>query len=51
MYKGEDFNKFTCGNYFKTKKIPDDSSSIDTFYEIEETLTKNLIGIFNYWYF
>jgi hypothetical protein len=28
----------------KTKEIPDDSLSINTFYEIEEVLIKNLIG-------
>ena len=35
----EDFNKFSCGSFIKNRRIPDDSSSLDTFTDLRNALS------------
>ena len=40
----DDFYKFTCGNFLKKAKIPDDKESISALTEIQNKLDKKLRG-------
>ena len=40
----DDFYKFTCGNFLKEAKIPEDKESITTFSEADDKLNKKLRG-------
>ena len=35
----EDFNKFSCGNFIKNRRIPDDASSTDAFTDLRTALS------------
>lgn len=37
-FQGENFNLFSCGNFIKTSRIPDDASSVDTFTDLRNNL-------------
>ena len=40
----DDFYKFTCGNFLKEAKIPDDKERITIFTEADDKLNKKLRG-------
>ena len=40
----DDFYKFTCGNFLKEAKIPDDKERITIFSEADDKLNKKLRG-------
>lgn len=39
-----DFNQFSCGNFIKTRRIPSDASSTDTFTDLRANLANALSG-------
>ena len=40
----EDFNRFSCGTFIDTKRIPDDQSSDDTFSVLRINLASSVAG-------
>jgi predicted metalloendopeptidase len=38
----EDFFEYACGNYLKTKNIPDEKSSISQFSDVSDVLQEKL---------
>jgi len=38
----DDFFEYACGNFLKTKMIPDEKSSISQFSEVSDTLQEKL---------
>lgn len=41
----EDFNKFSCGNFLRTKRIPEDSTSIDSFTDLRNNLANGVSDV------